>query len=317
VTSEPDSAGMPNAAVVICAYSDERWNDLRAAVASVREQSQQPTQTIVVIDHNEALLLRAKSELFGCFVVANRYESGLSGARNTGLEVASEEIVAFLDDDARAEPDWLARLCAPYRDPHVLAVGGAASPNWDARRPRWFPAEFDWVIGCSYVGLPVTLTSVRNVMGCSMSFRRSIVSEVGGFRSDLGRIGKTPLGCEETELCIRARQAFPSGTVLFEPRALVHHRVPTARGRFRYFLARCRAEGLSKARVSTVVGAGDGLSSERAYVRSVLPHGVGRALASTSRRDMAGVPRAGAIVAGLATVTFGYVQGRLVARNRV
>ena len=44
-------------------------------------------------------------------------------------------------------------------------------------------------------------------MGCNMSFRREVFERIGGFAEEIGRIGKNPLGCEETELCIRARQA--------------------------------------------------------------------------------------------------------------
>src|SRR4051794_11475203 len=86
--------------VVICAYADERWPDVRDAVASVRAQSLAPRETIVVIDHNPALLERARRELAAVTLVENHEARGLSGARNSGLALARGEIVAFLDDDA-------------------------------------------------------------------------------------------------------------------------------------------------------------------------------------------------------------------------
>src|SRR5439155_54307 len=76
-------------------------------------------------------------------------------------------------------------------------------------RPTWHPPEFGWVVGCSYRGLPVEPAPVRNLIGCNMSMRRELFDAVGGFTHGIGRIGTIPLGCEETEWCIRVRQRFP------------------------------------------------------------------------------------------------------------
>jgi glycosyltransferase involved in cell wall biosynthesis len=167
--------------VVICAYTDERWEDLRSAVISVQDQLLPAAELLVVIDHNEELQARAEAELTGARVLANAGPKGLSGARNTGLEAASSGVVAFLDDDATAEPDWTTHLLAPYRDPAVLGVGGWAVPVWQDGDPSWFPEEFLWVVGCSYRGLPTSTAPVRNLIGCNMSVRRDVLDAVGGF----------------------------------------------------------------------------------------------------------------------------------------
>ncbi|MGH8921245.1 MAG: glycosyltransferase family 2 protein, partial [Actinomycetes bacterium] len=133
--------------VIICAYTEQRWDDLVEAVASVRRQTAPPEEILLVIDHCPALLRRAAGELDSVRVVPNHNQQGLSGARNTGLELASGEIVAFLDDDAAAAADWVARLLASYADPQVAGVGGRVRPNWHKKRPAWFPTEFDWVVG--------------------------------------------------------------------------------------------------------------------------------------------------------------------------
>ena len=295
--------------VVICAYSDERWDDLVAAVESVERQTAPPAEIVVVIDHNPRLLERVRAELPHVVAVANSGERGLSGARNSGIDVARGGIIAFIDDDAAAEPDWLARLRAAYADERVIGVGGVVEPVWLAGRPRAFPSEFQWVVGCSYRGMPETTSPVRNVIGANMSFRRNVFGEIGGFRSGIGRVGKRPVGCEETELCIRAHQRNPEAVVLYVPLARVLHRVPAARTRWRYFVSRCYSEGLSKALVARIAGARDGLATERAYAVRALTRGFGRGLAEALRGDVAGAGRAGAIALGLCATTAGYVVG--------
>ena len=298
-----------SASVIVCAWTERRWADLVAAVASVRAQTAPAAEIVVVADHNPALLHEARAALAGVRCVPNDRARGLSGARNSGIATATGEVLAFLDDDAVAEPDWLERLLAGYEDPRVLAVGGAVLPWWVAGRPAAFPPEFDWVVGCTYRGMPETPGPVRNVIGANMSFRRDVLAAAGGFRDGIGRVGSLPAGCEETELCLRARRRFPDGIVLYEPRAAVHHRVPAERASWRYFAARCYAEGRSKAEVCRLAGAGDGLASERAHVAGALRRAVARDVGATAAGDVAAVARVGAVAAGVALATAGLVAG--------
>jgi len=110
--------------VVICAYSDERWEELLAAVESVQMQSMPALETIVVVDRNPALLERARL-IEQVTAVENTHTPGLGGARNSGLEVAQSSVVAFLDDDAVATTDWLEHFRRAYEDPKVLGAGGS------------------------------------------------------------------------------------------------------------------------------------------------------------------------------------------------
>ena len=298
--------------MVICAYTEERWDDLLAAIDSVADQRVAACETIVVIDHDDALLRRLRAARPGVVALPSSEARGLSGARNTGVRAARGSVVAFLDDDARADRGWLERLLARYDDPSVIGVGGRVEADWAGGRPSWFPREFDWVVGCSYDGLPRQAEAVRNMIGANMSLRRSVLELVGGFRDGIGRVGKRPLGCEETELCIRARQRLPAATILFEPAAAVAHRVPRERASWRYYRARCYAEGLSKAAIGSAVGTSDSLSSERAHVMRTLPRGVVRGAGDALRGDAAGLARALAILAGLALTAAGYARGRLL-----
>jgi GT2 family glycosyltransferase len=302
---------MTRVSVIICAYASDRWESLREAVEGVQRQTLAAAEVIVVVDHNMALFERVCTELRGVRGVPNASRRGLSGARNSGVALAASPIVAFLDDDAVPEPDWLARLVAPYAQAAVMATGGRCEPAWAAGRPRWFPAEFDWVVGCTYRGMPDTPSDVRNPIGASMSFRCSALAATGVFREDIGRVGRTPLGCEETELAIRLRDRMPAARIVYVPGAAVAHFVPAARASMSYFLRRCYGEGVSKALVVGAAGAGQALASERRYVRSTLPSGAVGGLRDALRGDAGGLLRAASIVVGLTACVAGYVHGTL------
>lgn len=313
----PIHAPVVSASVIICAYTEQRWNDLIEAVESMKRQSVLPLEIIVVIDHNPALFERVLSGIPDVTVLENCQERGLSGARNTGIAQARGDIVAFMDEDAVAEPDWLELLNKAYSSPQVLGVGGSIDPIWLTKKPGWFPAEFNWVVGCTYLGMPKQTAPVRNLIGANMSFRREIFDRSGGFIHGMGRIGTRPLGCEETEFCIRASNDTSSGYFLFEPRARVHHRVPAARSGWRYFLSRCYSEGLSKAQVSRFVGSRKGLANERTYTFKTLPRGVMVGLKDVfTKGDILGLGRAAAITIGLITTTIGYLSGKIARQSQ-
>ncbi len=294
---------------LVCAYTEKRWDDLVLSIQSIRNQTLKPAQIILVIDHNETLYRHAKEKFADVLVVENTQEQGLSGARNSGTPLATGAILAFIDEDAIAAPDWLSTLLPAYQNPNVMGVGGLIRPAWVEKKPEWFPEEFNWVVGCTYKGVPEKTAPIRNMIGCNMSFRREAFEQVGGFRANMGRIGTVPLGCEETEFCIRLKQHWPNGSFIYEPKAKVDHRVPASRARFSYFQARCYAEGLSKALVAQFVGTGDGLSSERTYTFKTLPEGVLHGLGDFFRGDWAGLGRATAIITGLLITTTGYLIG--------
>ncbi|HEX2910691.1 MAG TPA: glycosyltransferase family 2 protein [Chloroflexia bacterium] len=296
--------------VIICCYTEKRWSDLVAAVDSLRVQTLPFREIIVVVDHNPRMLERVKAEITGVVAIANREKQGLSGARNSGIRIASGNYIAFLDDDAVAEPDWLYWLSQGCTQSRILGAGGKVDPLWLVEKPAWFPDEFYWVLGCSYKGLPRETTRIRNPFGGCTAIKRNVFDTVGGFRSEIGRIGSKPLGGEETELGIRARLAWPEYDFLYEPRARIQHRIPAARASWSYFCARCYSEGLSKALIVRLVGRKHGLSSERVYTRKTLPLGVLKGLSeAVIKGDLSGLGRAGAIITGLAITVAGYLVG--------
>jgi len=306
-----------NLSVIICAYTEDRWNDLVAAIESVQRQTLRPREIIVVIDYNPCLLKRVQEHLPGVIAVENTEARGLAGARNSGFAAAKCQIIAFLDDDAVATPEWLRFLCEGYIDPQVLGTGGAVIPCWVENKSAWLPEEFYWVVGCTYRGMFQNTTAIRNPIGANMSFRREVLDTVGGFRTEVVSAGPRHAGaCEETELCIRARQRWPQGVILYQPQASVSHRVPSSRTSWRYFCWRCYVEGLAKADVARYVGAKDGLASERTYTLRTLPQGIVCGLSDALfHRRLAGFARAGAIVVGLALTTTGYLVGSIFSRG--
>jgi GT2 family glycosyltransferase len=291
--------------VVVCAFTTERLPVLEEALDSLRAQTLQAKQLILVVDHSPELLAEAQRRWPDVEIVANRERQGLSGARNTGVSVASGDVVAFLDDDAVAQPGWLAALLEPYSDPEVIGVGGRTDPGWATSRPHWFPTEFDWVIGCTYTGR--NPGAVRNLLGGNASYRRTLF-ENAGFAQHIGRSSqyRRPLACEDTEFCIRVNQAQPKGVFLYADRAVIVHKVPPAREKFAYFRTRCFAEGVSKGLVTQSVGVDDGLSTERRYSLATLPAGVLRRLRGPLHGDWRAPLSAAAILVGFAYTATGY-----------
>jgi glucosyl-dolichyl phosphate glucuronosyltransferase len=296
--------------VIICCYRDDRWEDLCAAISSAQEQLPPVDEIVVVVDHNRALKARIEARFSKLVVVENREERGLSGARNTGIAVAHGALLAFLDDDAVADPYMLAHLRNSCEAPKVLGACARIEPDWLDARPSWFPSEFLWVVGCTYRGL--TPGPVRNLLGAAMCIHRKVFDTVGGFDRRLGRNHtKLPLGCEETELCIRASRSIVGARFVYEPAAMCRHKIPASRLTLRYFAFRCYAEGLSKADLAVLGRSTKSFSTERIYVLRALSSGVARSIADwIYGQDRKALSRPVAITIGLACAAAGYLVGR-------
>ncbi|MGB7589015.1 MAG: glycosyltransferase [Solirubrobacterales bacterium] len=309
--------------VVVSAYDEKRWSDLEACLRSLDGQTHPPLETIVVVDHNIRLLERVIAAFPNVTAVANDRSRGLAGARNSGIDAAGGNIVAFIDDDARAEPGWLAALQECFADPATVGTGGALLPRWEGAKPRWVPEEFYWVFGCSYTGLPDRLAPIRNPIGANMAVRASVLRKVGGFREGEGdadapreirsrgvvrAAGNIP---DDTDLAIRVRQRVPEAVWLYQPAARVHHTVTRERASLGYFVRRCWEEGVGKANLACYVGSSEGLSSERQHLAITLPRGIGRGLRDLLAGDTAGALRASAILVGVLSSGTGFLWASL------
>lgn len=295
------------ASVVIACHTEERWALLLKAVDSVRDQTVRAAQIIVVVDHNPMLFRRLRHLLAGVTVLENGELAGASGARNTGAFHATSPYVAFLDDDAAAEPDWLAQIVVAFSDPSVVGTGGRVEPDWTTARPAWFPEEFDWVVGASYRGMPTRREAVRNVWAENMAVRKDVFELVHGFRTGFGKIGGHSRP-EDTDVCIRMAQAVAGGRWMYEPDAVVAHHVPAGRSTYAFFLRRAYHEGRGKAELARLLPTpADALTSERTYVRRTLPVGVLRHLArAVVWVNVGELAKALNIVAGLVSTAWGF-----------
>ncbi len=290
--------------VVIPCHTERRWDHLVVAVHSVLAQSLAPDEIVVVVDHNPALYARASRELDGVTVLANRFQRGVSGNRNTGAFHTDTQVIALLDGDARAHPGWLARLVAPLREPSVVGTGGAIVPAWERHQPVWFPGEFLWAVGGSYTGMPTRTAPTRNVWSASMAVRRDVFEHVGGFRDGFGKLGDRARP-EDTDLCVRMSRAG-RGHWMYVPGALVDHPVPVERTTFGFFLSRCYSEGRGKIEMARLLSGGGSLSSEQDYLRRTVPRAIARGLADALRgRGARHAARAGAALAGVAAAGIG------------
>jgi O-antigen biosynthesis protein len=312
------STEAPTVSVIIAAYTEDRWPDTVKAVASALCQSPRPLEVILVIDHNPGLAQRARAKwgrVRRVTILENVGPKGASGARNTGVLSSQGEIVVFLDDDAFAAPEWLRSLCQHFSDAKVVGVGGGITPQWPGTRPRWFPQEFDWVVGGSYAGMPKAAAPIRNVWTGSMAIRRSAFDAVGGFRESFGRTHRA-YGPEDTDLCLRVQRALPSGYWLYDPSAEVIHKVPLARSTPGFFLKRCWYEGRGKAALAKLVGIGASTAAERRHATQVLPAAFLRELRlAILHAELVHLQRSAAIFAGLLWTAAGFLTGMLTGRR--
>jgi GT2 family glycosyltransferase len=223
------SENWPRISVVVCSYNGQRTI---GETCRRLQELEYPDYEVLVIDDGstDATAEIARQHGFRVISTENR---GLSAARNTGLAAANGEIVAYLDDDAYPDRDWLTYLAEAYRSGDYVGVGGPNIPPHDEGRTAACVARAP--------GNPVhVLLSDReaeHIPGCNCSFRRDALERVGGFDSRFRIAG------DDVDLCWRLREA--GGRLGFSPSATVwHHRRSSLRTYWRQQRGYGRAEAL-------------------------------------------------------------------------
>lgn len=295
--------------VIICAYTERRLSYIYDAVHSVLNQTRPADEILLIIDHNPDLFSRLSTD-FGNSIRVVHHSQGERGAipsDNLGVKLARGDIVAFMDDDAHADKNWLSGLLRHYRDPNVAACGGRLISTWDKGRPRWFPEELDWLVGGTYKGHPEKRQRVKKLIMCNMSVRRDIFRSTGLFVTAFGRRKDWGTGTE-SEFFLRLEEQMPKAAVIYEPEAVVYHCVPSRRANFRYLLLRSYNEGFHKALIRNAFAAPirEVLSTENAYLKYVISSITGKVSRFYQRGNLG---QAAAMMSSVAATGAGYLAG--------
>ena len=257
--------------VVICTYAEEMYEHFQDAVASIAAQTYDEIEIILVVDGNETLYDRVEADYGGKDEITthcNEENLGLSGSRNRAMEFVSGDVVALIDDDAVADERWIEELVSVYESTDAIAAGGKIVPLWVAGKPRFLPEEFYWLVGGTHRGFAEPGEEVRNTNGSNISFRTHVLEELGGFEPAVGRQGENNLQAHETELCARMRETYGRG-VVYNPEAVVGHKVFEYRTDERWLLDRAFWQGYSKRAMETIV-AEDATEEESAFLKQLL-----------------------------------------------
>lgn len=174
---------------------------------------------------------------------------GLSVARNTGARETTAPVIAYLDDDAVASPSWLSSLYRAYQNCERLVVaGGKVTLLWPkgVRPPKWLSPGLAGNLGAYDLGETLVDIQIPGLTprGLNYSIRRTFLEQIGGFDTNLGRIGQRLLSNEELFV---TEKALESGwQVAYLPEALVAHNVSPERLHRSWFLKRGWWQGISE-----------------------------------------------------------------------
>jgi len=181
-------------------------------------------------------------------------KQGLSHARNRALCEARGEIVCFLDDDVKVDPGWLEAVSNAFINLSAVVVGGRSYLIYPTVRPFWLPPERETLLSRLDHGAQTLVNTDKTLFGLNFSVRRKVALNIGGFKEDFGRRGKSLLGGEEEDLLFRIRKV--GGVVVYEPKAVVGHMVAPERLSRSWFYRRCYADGVISKRLDVAQGKG-------------------------------------------------------------
>lgn len=266
--------------IIICTYLNQRYPDFSEAINSLLTQNYKNTEIIVVVDGNRELyekISKNKSKYIDKIILNDR-NLGLSESRNRGMEEANGAVIAFFDDDAVADGNWLEEIVRMYQEGGAIAVGGKLLPKWITGKPKFLPEEYYWLIGATHKGFPEEITEVRNTFGSNISFKADVIKALNGFRGEMGVKGKGLLQGEETELCDRMRNEFGKG-VIYNPEAVVYHKVFPERLKIKFLLKRAFWQGYSKRMMKEL---GYSIDEESDFARNLIFKSVPKRLKPSS-----------------------------------
>ncbi|WP_016952273.1 glycosyltransferase family 2 protein [Anabaena sp. PCC 7108] len=235
---------------IICTHNRDTY--LGAAIDSLLAQDFTTNFEIVVVDNGSSDRTREVVEQRAADTrLKYIFEPtlGLSVARNTGAKATSADIIAYLDDDAVASPQWLQVLSSAYENnPNIAIAGGKVTLIWPANiePPKWISPGLAANLGAYDLGDSIVYIQQpgSTPRGLNYSIRRSFLEDIGGFDPQLGRVGKNLLSNEELQMTEFALQG--GWQVAYLPQALVAHNVAPERLKPSWFLNRGWWQGISE-----------------------------------------------------------------------
>jgi glycosyltransferase involved in cell wall biosynthesis len=246
----------PLISIVICTHNRAAY--LGKAMASALDQDVPAADyELIVVDNCSTDDTAQVCKSFAAPNLRYVFEGrlGLCHARNAGWKAARGRYVAYLDDDAIAEPGWLAAIGEAFAvEPTPGVVGGKVDPIWEGPRPGWLPDS----IACSltivdWPGGPKLIPDVRVewLVGANMAMPKALLEQVGGFDPRLDRIGTNMLSGGDVFL---QKQIIEHGhPCYYHPRMAVRHLVSHARLEKRWFTKRYYWQGISDAVMELIV----------------------------------------------------------------
>ncbi len=318
----------PRISVVTCAYTMDRFDDTLQVVQSVLDQTVPPHEVIVSIDKNKELFQNLQQAISTHYspdnsqiaasqdsippvkVILNTGDQGVSETRSQGIREAGGNLVACIDDDAVAEQNWLEEMVRALNTSNASVVGGKCILSWpNGNRPIWFAEELDWVVGGTYKGMPTNGNVVRNVATCSMIAPKSVYEQAGFFSKEIGAVEGGRRGGEEAEFCLRVKERIPGKDIVYEPNAVVHHKVHAFRVSLKYLVRRSYDEGYSKAIMQKCLKTSGQLSTENSYLRYLLCKSIPNRIKNFHKKES--FIQLGAIAVSTIATVAGYAVGKL------
>jgi len=317
----------PLVSVVVTSYTLNRLKDIQDLLESLRDQTYRKLELIFVGERTRELCDRVQENAIAQGVsnvrtIFNEGLPGLSPARNLGTKHSNGEIIAFIDDDAVAFPEWIKAIVGTFQEHNdVIGVTGPAYPLWENESLKWLPEEFYWIISCTspaWAGRDA-LREVRNSWGVNMAFRReaftlqSFSSTFVGGNQGLSDGTKAGLLGDETDFSLRLSN-LTKRPIYYNPNAKVFHKVYASRLSGRFISHRAFWEGYTKAFLGRLVKTESNdkldLSMERALLRRVLIHLFPKLMAQIAFHPLLGWKRLWLAITVIGNVALGYGAAR-------
>ncbi len=200
---------------------------------------------IIVVDNSPSMSVPEPED---AGIIIREPVIGLNQARNTGIEVASGGIVAFIDDDIIPARTWTKAVIQAHKLPGVLCVGGpVVIEDWnEVVRPTWLSDYFlRFIVPPKFPRSAGSIAKPYYLIGANMSFKREVFMDYGFFDTNLDRQGTCLLSGGDVEFMIRLK----SESIFYEPLAAVSTKITQQRLMRWYFIRRIFWQGVSDARI--------------------------------------------------------------------